>query len=174
MLIPFQIRSEKQYWRFFTSIISHGDEMHLIFNMYTLYIFVEKIEPTFANYYPDYGKQLFLLLYIGAGLFASIYPYLKHRYNPNYRALGASGAVSALIFCFILLAPFEELIFLFLPIPLPAWLFGLLYLAFEIYAHKQNKGGIAHDAHIGGAVFGIIFTIVFFFQVVAANIQSLF
>jgi membrane associated rhomboid family serine protease len=89
------------------------------------------------------------------GLFATLIPYSRNQDNPGYRSLGASGAVSAVIFAFVLWNPNVQLLVMF--IPMKAWIFGFVYLAYEFYADKKGNTGIAHDAHIGGAIFGIIF-----------------
>lgn len=175
LFIPYRIKNDKEYWRLFTHMFAHGDEMHLIFNMLSFYSFGEMIEQTFVMQYGYVlGKSLFVVLYFGAGLFAEIYPYYRNKNNITYRSLGASGAVSAIIFSFIMMNPTAELSLFFLPIPMPAIAFGVIYLGFEIYAHKQNKSGIAHDAHIGGAIFGILFTVILFPQVVQDLINMIF
>ncbi len=160
MFIPFNIKHRKnQGYRFFSHLFIHADWMHLIFNMYVLYIFGELVESVFMNLDGAVNGHLnYLLLYFGGGLFATLIPFGRHKDNPNYLSLGASGAVSSLVFASIILAPNIEIGLIFLP-KIPGYLFGILYIAFEYYMDKRGNSGIAHDAHIGGAIFGIVFVI---------------
>ena len=95
------------------------------------------------------------------GLFATTYAYYKHQDQPAYRSLGASGAVTAVLFAFITAHPMQSLMLMFIPIPIPAYLFGPLYLVIEYYAFRRGNTGVAHDAHITGAFIGIIFVLFF-------------
>ncbi len=160
MFIPFNIKHRKnQSYRFVSHIFIHADWMHLIFNMYVLYIFGNLVEDIFLQL--DYGIVGYLnygFLYFGGALFATIIPFARNRDNPNYLSLGASGAVSAIVFSSIILAPQIEIGLIFLP-KIPGYLFGILYIAFEYYMDKRGNSGIAHDAHLGGAVFGIVYVI---------------
>jgi len=106
------------------------------------------------------GEIQFLIIYFIGGLFSTLIPFMRHQNNPNYRSLGASGAVSSVIFATILWRPDIELMLFFIPIPIPAYVFGPLYLAFEYWADKRGQSGIAHDAHIGGALFGIFYVLI--------------
>ena len=100
----------------------------------------------------------FLALYFGGVVFAAIPSYKKHALNPSYRAVGASGAVSAVLFAQILMLPTRAVQMLFIPVPMPAWVFGGLYLAYSWYMDKQSSDNVAHDAHFYGAVYGLVFT----------------
>ena len=91
---------------------------------------------------------------------SSIYSYEKNKNNVYYNALGASGAVSAVVFAYIILAPTQKLMFIFLPIPIPAYLFGIIFLGAEYYLGKRGQSNIGHDAHFWGAIYGILFTII--------------
>jgi membrane associated rhomboid family serine protease len=106
------------------------------------------------------GQVHFLILYIGGGVFSTLVPYMRNQDNPAYRSLGASGAVSAIVFASILWNPNMELQLLFIPIPIKAYIFGILYLLFEYYMDKRGGSGIAHDAHIGGAIFGVFYVLI--------------
>ena len=110
-----------------------------------------------------YGLQLgvcyLLILYFAGAIFASLPSFLKQQDNSSYRSLGASGAVSAVIFAAILWDPSMRLGILFIPFPIPAYIFGPIYLAIEYFSMKRGGTGIAHDAHLGGAVFGILFVL---------------
>ena len=138
----------------------HADYQHLIFNMLSLYMLGSALEKTWED---DYGFEkgifLYLALYLFGGIAATVIPFFRHRNNPGYRSLGASGAVSAVVFATILWYPNMQLFILFIPIPIPAYLFGPLYLLFEFYAMKRGNTGIANDGHISGALFGILFVL---------------
>lgn len=158
---PYRIKHHKEYYRFMSNMLVHSDFTHLIFNMISLFFLGEALEYFFFR---DYGITIgeihFLSVYIFGGLASNFYAYVKHQDNPNYRAVGASGAVSAVIFAAILWYPQMELMLFFIPIPIPAYLFGPIYLAFEYFAHKRGNSRIAHDAHIGGAIFGILYVLI--------------
>jgi membrane associated rhomboid family serine protease len=139
----------------------HADVMHLSFNMMSLYFLGTILEQELMYAYGEVrGEAHFLVIYILGGLFATLIPYIRHQDNPSYRALGASGAVSAVIFAAIIWNPKMELMILFLPIPIPAYIFGPLYIAFEYWADRRGGSGIAHDAHIGGAIFGVLYVLI--------------
>ncbi len=156
---PFVIGVRGEWYRFITHAFIHANWPHLLVNMFVLYFFgrnVEMLYPMIAPGLPVWVS--FLGLYVGGILASSIPSYRKHLYNPTYRAVGASGAVSAVLFAQVLMLPTSEVAFLFLPIPMPAWVFGVLYLAYSWYMDKRGGDNVAHDAHFHGAVFGIIYT----------------
>ncbi|AEW00412.1 rhomboid family intramembrane serine protease [Niastella koreensis] len=156
---PPAVTYNKQWWRFLTCGLIHADYGHLIFNMYALYMFGEYVEHSFIQVFQEKGKLLYLVLYITA-LFACLVPtYLKHRADNYYRSLGASGAVSAVIFAFIILNPLDKMGLLFLPLRIPSFIFGFLYLVISSFLDKRGGGGINHSAHIFGALYGIAFLI---------------
>lgn len=158
---PPAVTSNNQYYRFFTCGFIHADTLHLIFNMYALYLFGSNVETAFGIIFPQSGKILFLVMYITA-LFFSLFPtYLKHKNNSSYRSLGASGAVSAIVFANILLDPLQGIGLIFIPgIYIPGFLFGLLYLIISSYLDKRGGSNINHSAHLWGALYGIAFLIV--------------
>lgn len=170
---PYDVKHHREWYRIFTHTLLHADWIHLFFNMFALYGFGRYAE---LAYIQDFGKPMgtlyFLALYILGALFATAISYLRHQNNPGYRSLGASGAVSAVVFATILFEPTTTL-FIYM-IPIPAWIFGPLYLAFEFWADRNAKGGIAHDAHIGGALFGILFVLITNIERVKAGINMLF
>ena len=170
---PPAIYRRNQWYRFFTCGFIHADWMHLAFNMIALYSFGNYIEDAFTQIFGGMGKLLYLILYITSLFFCLLPTYLKHRDNAYYRSLGASGAVSAIVFAFILLFPTEKVGIIFLP-GLPGFIFGILYLV--ISSVLANRGGshINHSAHIWGAVYGIIFTIVAAFVLTPYNLPQLF
>ena len=165
---PYSAKHHKRWYNVITHAFIHGDYIHLFFNMFVLWSFGYQtsqgeaygLEADFVNYFGQFGQLYYLMLYVGGILFATIPAFYKHSNNPNYMSLGASGAVSALLFSYIILHPFSSLNLMILPgVDIPAIIFGALYLAFEIYASKRAKDNIAHDAHYSGAIFGILLTI---------------
>lgn len=160
ILSPYLIKHDGQWYRLFSHSWIHADWQHLIFNMASLYFLGDLILNNWLDLYGDLkGTGLFLFLYIAGGVAATIFPYFKNQDNSSYRALGASGAVSAVIFAAILWNPTMKLGILFIPFPIPAYIFGPLYLLIEYFAMRNIKTGVAHDAHLGGALFGILFVL---------------
>jgi len=170
---PYSVSRNKQYYRFLTHSLIHADMLHLFFNMYTFYLFGGLVERLFINFKGIPGNILFVLLYLSALFASSASSYFRYRDSPSYSALGASGAVSAIVFAGIALYPQMSLYMFFIPVPIPAWLFALLYLGYSAYMSKQNYDNIGHDAHFWGAVFGIVFTAIFFFPVVISAWRNL-
>lgn len=160
MFNAYMIHHRNQWYRFFSGGLVHEDWMHLGFNMYSLYLFGSAVENGFAVIFEEKGPLFFVLLYVSAIAMSSLYSYEKNKNNMYYNALGASGAVSAVIFAFIILAPTTKLVFLFIPFPIPAYLFGLIFLGVEYYLGKRGNTNIGHDAHFWGAVYGIAFTLI--------------
>ncbi len=157
---PYLINRENQWYRLFSHSWIHADWQHLFFNMVSLYFLGELLlHQWLINFGVIKGNIIFLLLYLVGGVAATIFPYVKNKDNYSYRALGASGAVSAVIFAAILWNPTMQLGLLFIPFPIPAYIFGPLYLLIEYFAMRNIKSGIAHDAHLGGALFGILFVL---------------
>lgn len=158
MLNPHDVIHYKKWYRCFTHGFVHADWMHLGFNMFVLYSFGELLEMIFEIKFGLRGHMLYALLYLAGILFSCLYSLYKHKDNPYYNSLGASGAVMAVLFGFILVNPTAELGLLFLPgIQIPAYIFGPLILLLEYALSKRGGTGIAHDAHIGGAIFGVVF-----------------
>ena len=174
LLVPYLVHHEKQVYRLFSYMLFHKDTAHLLFNMISLYYlgdFLLNVRGGIGadvRYYDGFiqsfgaieGQIKFLMLYVCGGLAATIVPMIRHKNNSYYSALGASGAVSAIVFAAIMWNPEMELGIIFLPgIRIPAYIFGPLYLLVEYIMDKKGNTNIGHDAHIGGAVFGIIFAI---------------
>ncbi len=151
---PPAISRGRQVHRFVSYGLVHADWQHLLFNMITLYFFGNTIEKVLT---PVIGPIGFLLFYVGA-LVVSILPaWMKHRHDPSYRSLGASGAVSAVLFAFILLQPWSMI--LVFVIPVPAILFAVAYVAYSIWADRRGGDRINHSAHLWGAGFGVLFMV---------------
>lgn len=152
----------RQAHRFLTSGFIHADWIHLIFNMFVLLEFGKVVEAFYTQAFGMTGRLLYALMYIAALIVSSIPSYIKHKDNPGYGALGASGAVSAVVFSFILFLPTAPLTFIFLPFfDIPAILLGIGYLLYSSYMAKRGDTRIGHDAHFYGALFGFIFPIAF-------------
>lgn len=165
---PYSIYHLKEHYRFLSHAFLHGDYLHLAFNMYALWIFgpivEQQILPILAGPFgePDrrMGTLLYVLLYTGAIYFSSITEYFKNKHNAHYSSLGASGAINALIFSFVICAPQATMGFFF--IPMPSWVFGLVYLGISFYLSRRKTNmesidKVGHEAHFYGALFGVIF-----------------
>jgi membrane associated rhomboid family serine protease len=160
LYIPFQLKHNNEYYRLISHIFIHADISHLAFNMISLYFLGSTLSYYFIDYYGlQLGTSYLLILYFAGAIFASLPSFLKQQDNSAYRSLGASGAVSAVIFAAILWDPSMSLGILFIPFPIPGYIFGPIYLAVEYFSMKRGGTGIAHDAHLGGAVFGILFVL---------------
>lgn len=158
---PYAIKHYNKGWKVLQHMWIHLDMQHLIFNMISLYFLGDVLIHQFVfEYGVMEGNLKFLTLYMIGGIFATVIPYLRHNENPTYRSLGASGAVSAIVFGAILWNPEMELGFILLPFYFKAYWFGLGYLVYEFYMDRRGDTGIAHDAHIGGAITGIIYILV--------------
>ena len=161
ILSPYKVLHEKKVWLLITHAFIHADFLHLFFNMYVLYMFGPYLELYF-EYNASLGFISYILFYILSAIFATIPALYKNGNNPNYLSLGASGAVSAVVFAYIVLNPLRELGIILLPgIWIPGFIFGILYLLAENYMSKKKYSNIAHDAHISGALFGVFFILFF-------------
>ena len=143
----------KEKIRMFTSGFLHVDWMHLGFNMYALYMFGGFVSTLL-------GSIPFLIVYFGSLMAGSLYTLHYHKNEPYYSAVGASGAVSGVVYSAILLNPGLELYLFFIPIPIPGYIFGVGYLLYSIYGMKKQLGNIGHAAHLGGAIGGFILTLI--------------
>ena len=157
---PPAITNRNQWYRFITCGFIHADFMHLAFNMYTFYLFGDMVEQAFMGIFGPTGKILYTILYFGALIVCLLPTYLQHKDNYHYRSLGASGAVSAVIFVGIFLQPTMGMGIFPIPFHIPAFIFGPLYLIISAYLAKKGHGNINHSAHIWGALFGVVFLII--------------
>jgi len=165
---PYAIKHNKQWFRFISSGFIHADMQHLIFNMITLFFFGRNVEYIFSKVFPGFGSILYVLFYLSALVISGLYTYFKYNDNPGYNALGASGAVSAVLFCAIAVFPTETIYVYFIPIPGIAY--AILYLIYSFYMAKQRIDNIGHEAHISGALYGITMGIII---LVMTNFQTL-
>ncbi|OJY92304.1 MAG: rhomboid family intramembrane serine protease [Lysobacterales bacterium 63-13] len=152
ILWPPAISRGKQYYRLLSYGFIHADGQHLLFNMITLFFFGRLIEQFVMGYVGTLG---FVAFYLSAIVVSILPTYMKNIGNPAYRSLGASGAVSAVLFGFVLLQPWTTIYIFF--IPCPAIVYAVVYIAYSIYMDRQNSDNINHSAHLWGAAYGVLF-----------------
>ena len=173
ILHPYNVSRGKYLYTLITSGFIHADIMHLLFNMLTFFFFAFQLEMMI-------GHWQFGLLYFVSLILSDLPSVAKHKDDYGYRSLGASGAVSAVIFGFIMFNPLTGMYLMFIPIPIPAIIFGVLYLVYCSYASKRGLGNINHDAHFFGALSGVMITVLlvphivpYFFHTIMQGVQSL-
>lgn len=147
-----RIQNGEKY-RMITSAFLHADLGHLFFNMFTLYMFAPIVIAYYSSFY-------FIVIYLGSLIVGNVLTLSFYKNNPYYRAIGASGAVMGVLYASILLNPGMNLYLFFIPIPIPAYIFGIGYLLYSIYGMKKNNDNIGHAAHFGGALGGYVLTLV--------------
>lgn len=155
ILSPFKAKRENQYYRYITYGFLHADGMHLLFNMITLYFFGRVMEGFYTAVLGPFGYVLF---YLGGLIFSVLPSALKNDKDPRYATLGASGAVSAVLFAFILFQPWTTLLIFF--VPCPAIIYAVLYVAYSIWLDKKGGDNVNHSAHLWGAAYGVIATMI--------------
>ena len=158
---PYSIWRNNEWYRLITCSFIHADLGHLFFNMFALISFGNYVEASFASLFGAKGALIYGLMYFLAVGTADLYNLFKRKDDYNYRSLGASGGVSAVVFAFILLQPFGGIYLFFIPIPIPAFVFGGLYLFYCAYMAKRGTDNIGHIAHFTGSIFGFIFPLFF-------------
>lgn len=156
---PFVIKSRNQWYRFITHAFIHANWPHLAVNMFVLYMFGRNVEMLLPYITAQPPLLHYLMLYVGGILFSTIPAYQRNVNDPGYRAVGASGAVSAVLFAQIIMLPTNPVYFMFIPFPIPAYIFGILYLVYSYYMDKRGGDNVAHDAHFFGAVYGILYMV---------------
>ena len=156
---PYQIIHQKRYYQVLTSAFLHANFMHLFFNMFALFSFGTFLETVFINSYGEiYGSLYFFIIYFVSLFTGSFLTVLFNYKNPAYVAVGASGAVSGVVFAYVILFPMNTIGVFF--VPMPAFIFAFLYIGASIYGMKSKFGNIGHEAHLGGALGGIIATVI--------------
>ncbi len=153
------IRERREGWRFFTYGLVHAGWAHLGINMFVLWSFGRIVFAGYTEHFENKDWLFFLLLYIGGVMFSVLYDFRRHRHDPAYNAVGASGAVSAVVFASIILHPASGIYLFFIPLEIPSPIFGILYLVYSAYMARRGRDNIGHSAHFWGAVFGVAFTI---------------
>ena len=171
ILWPPAVERRKQYDRLLGYGFVHADWMHLIFNMITLWSFGTAVERLFSPMITPVG---FVLFYLSAIVVSILPTYIAHRRDPNYRSLGASGGVSAVLFAFILFDPWSKLIIFPIPVPIPAFLFAILYVAYSIWMDRRGRDNVNHSAHLWGAAYGLLFTVLLEPRILGHFTQTLF
>lgn len=155
---PPAVSRQRQWYRFFSCGLIHGDFGHLLFNMLSLYLFGRFVEDQFTELFGAAGKWYYLAMYVTALMVSLLPTYFKHRNDYYYRSLGASGAVSAVVFAGLIIAPYIEVGIIFIPfLRIPGFLFAPLYLLISAYLERSGKDNINHSAHIWGALYGLSF-----------------
>lgn len=154
---PPAVTKQNQWYRFFSCGLIHADFGHLLFNMLSLYFFGDLVENGFVQLFGSMGKWMYLGLYVSALLVSLLPTYFKNRNNDHYKSLGASGAVSAVIFAGLLLMPTSTIYFYFFP--MPSFVFAPLYLLFTAYMDRRGGDNINHSAHLWGSLYGLVFII---------------
>jgi membrane associated rhomboid family serine protease len=157
---PPAVSRHNQWYRFFSCGLIHADYGHLIFNMLALYLFGKGVENGFVDLIGPSGRYVYLFMYVSALLISLLPTYFRNKDNYHYKSLGASGAVSAVIFAGLMLAPETEVYIFFIPIPIPGFIFAPLYLLISAVLDRKGGSNINHSAHIWGAIYGLAFVIV--------------
>lgn len=157
---PPAISKQNQWYRFFSCGLIHADFGHLFFNMLALYLFGRFVESGFNGLFGNMGKWIYLLMYVSALLTSLLPTYFKNKDNYYYRSLGASGAVSAVVFAGLMLVPTMGIYIFFIPIAIPGFIFAPLYLILSAVLERKGRDGINHSAHIWGSLYGAAFIIV--------------
>jgi len=155
---PYAVTKNGQFYRMITSGFVHNNWTHLGFNMFTFYFFGTNIEYLLSRMYGAGGSYYFIALYILAIIISDIPSILKYKDQPNYNSLGASGGVSAIVFCSIMFFPLEK-IYLFAIIGIPGFILGILYIIYSYYEGNRMADNVNHHAHLIGALFGVVFSI---------------
>lgn len=156
MMNPYLIKKEGQYYRFISSGFIHKDHTHLLWNMFSFYFFGTAVEQNFSAVFGEAGIYYFIVLYLSAIIISDIPTYLKERNNTDYNSLGASGGIGSVIFVFIILQPLQS-ICLYFALCMPGFVFGVGYMAYTYYQGRKSKDNINHDAHLYGALYGLLF-----------------
>ncbi|GAB3194974.1 membrane associated rhomboid family serine protease [Pontibacter aydingkolensis] len=157
---PYAVQRDNSWYRFITSGFLHADYTHLFFNMFTFYFFGGAVEQTFQVIFgPTTGILLYLLVYLGGIIVSDIPTFIKHRNDPPYRALGASGGVASVVFASILFYPTQD-ICLYAILCIPGFILGVLYLVYSYFSGKKMGDNINHDAHFYGAVYGFVLSLI--------------
>ncbi len=146
------IRHHNQYHRLVTSGFLHADWAHLLFNMYSLYLFSRSTEA-------EIGSIPVIIIYMGSLVIGNLITLMVNYRNDDYHAVGASGAVSGMVFASVLLFPDSRMGLMLFPVMMPAWVFALVYIGFSMFGMRSGKDNIGHEAHLGGALGGVLLTI---------------
>lgn len=166
MLHPYSVYRGEKVYTIITSGFIHKDWMHLFFNMLSYYFFAFQLEVYL-------GHWQFGLLYMASLILSDMPSIVKHKRDFWYHSLGASGAISAVIFSYIMFNPLSRMMIMPIPVPIPALVFGILYLVYCYYASRQSRDAINHDAHLFGALSGIMITIILYHHIIPDFLRQL-
>jgi membrane associated rhomboid family serine protease len=155
----YDIKHFKNSYRFLSYALVHADWIHLLVNMMVLYSFGRIVEAYYGFYFGTKGILYYILLYVGGIALSTLPSYGKHKDDYHYTAVGASGAVSAVLFASIIFDPMSKIMIFPIPIGIPAIIFGPMYLAYSWYMGKKNIDNVGHDVHFWGAIFGFVLNI---------------
>ena len=161
MMNPYRIDRNREYYRFITSGLIHANFSHLLWNMFSLYFFGNVVEQYFAFIFGTAGPYFFMALYVLAIIVSDLPTYFKNRNNPGYNSLGASGGVAAIIFASVLFQPVQNICF-YIVICMPGFILAVVYVIYSYYSGRRSNDNINHDAHLYGALFGILFCAVLY------------
>ncbi|MFT5884887.1 MAG: membrane associated rhomboid family serine protease [Arcticibacterium sp.] len=153
----YSANKNKEYYRLLTSGFIHADYMHLFFNMYAFYLFGDYVEQYFSYLFGGKAILAFLALYLIGIVVANLPDFIKHKDNRGFNSLGASGGVSSVVFCCVILNPLMGLMIFPIPIELPGYLFALIYVAYSVFMEKKQMNNVNHMAHLWGALWGVVF-----------------
>jgi membrane associated rhomboid family serine protease len=176
---PYMVAQKKEYFRLFSHGLLHAGWLHLGINMYVLWSFGQTVESIFTrtDFFGElarYGRFFYVLMYVLAVPVAALPSLIKHRNNFSYNSVGASGAVSAVVFSLILFAPLAPLRIILIPIDIPAVVLGAAYLIYSYIMSRRGDSSIAHDAHFAGAVFGFVFPLILNPKIILHFLYSIF
>ncbi len=157
---PYHLLNSKEWYRFLSYGFVHADFIHLGINMWVLWIFGKGIVWYFTYFFGELANLYFLALYIVAIVISVIPSFIKHKNDLLYNAVGASGAVSAVVYASIIISPTSEMYLFLIPFGIPAWIFGILYLVYTIVMDKRGNSTIGHSAHLWGAIYGLLFMLI--------------
>ena len=150
----------KEYHRLLTSGFIHADYLHLFFNMYALYLFGEYVSSYFQYLFGGKYILAFLGLYVIGIVIANLPDFFKYKNNAGFNSLGASGGVSSVVFCSVILNPMMELMIFPIPVAMPGYIFALVYVAYSIFMEKKQMNNVNHMAHLWGALWGVLFIVI--------------
>lgn len=157
---PYSVNHRKEYYRILTCGFIHADYMHLLLNMYALYLFGGAVESYFEYLFGGNAKLYFMLLYLLGIIVSNIPDVIKYKNMAFYNSLGASGGVSSIVFASIILSPMTKLMMFPIPIPMPAYIFAVIYVAYSVYMDRRQGDNVNHMAHLWGGLWGVVFMMV--------------
>lgn len=156
---PYDVWKKGEWYRLLTAVFVHVSILHLLFNAVTLFFFGRALERYFSYFFGKSYWLWYLALFLLSAIGGQLFNLWRHKENPYFRSVGASGGVVGVLFSFILLSPDAKLYLFFIPVPIPAYLFALGFVAYSVYGMYTQKGRVDHAAHLGGGLIGVLFTL---------------